>query len=103
MPEADRKISQLKADVRVVYVMTEDIRQDVRTLRGAVLHQGVRLDQIEADLQGLAEGQQGLAQVQADHGRTLDEHGAILAEHGATLAEHGAKLDRILELLEGRQ
>jgi hypothetical protein len=71
MPEVERKVNQLDADVHAIYDMVDDVRKDVRTLRGSVLRQGVRLDQIEADLQGVADKQ-------AEHGRKLDEILAIL-------------------------
>jgi hypothetical protein len=44
------KLSQLDADVHAIYALLDDLHKDVRTLRGTVLRQATRLDQIEADL-----------------------------------------------------
>lgn len=71
MAEVERRVSQLDADVHAIYSMVDDIQKDVRTLRGSVLRQGVRLDQIESDLQGVIELQRG-------HSRKLDEILALL-------------------------
>jgi uncharacterized protein YydD (DUF2326 family) len=71
MPGVERKVTQPDADVHAIYDMVDDVRKDVRTVRGSVLRQGVRLDQIEADLQEIADKQ-------GEHGRRLDEILAIL-------------------------
>jgi methionine aminopeptidase len=78
MPETERRINQLEADIHEIYGILRDMRDSLRSAGASVLRQGSRLNQIESDLQGIAE---------------------VQTEHSRTLVGHGQKLDRIIELL----
>jgi DNA repair ATPase RecN len=86
MADTERKFTQLDDDVRAIYVMVDDMKRDVRTLRGSVLQQGNRLNQIEADLQDL--------------GDAVGKVGLKIDSVERTQGEHGMLLARLVELLE---
>ena len=91
-PEAERRVSQLDADVHEIYGLLRDLRDSARSTGADVMRQGGRLNQIESDLQGIAEAQ-------TDHTRMLGDHTRMLAELGRRLAAQDQKLDRIIGLL----
>lgn len=79
MADAEHKINALDEDVRTIYGMVEDIKRDVRDVRGRIIQQGTRLDGVAGTV------------------RELEERVRIIE---AVQIEHGVKLDRILALLE---
>lgn len=122
MPEAERKVSQLDADVAEIYKLLRSLDENVRDIGARVMRQQARLNQIESDLQGLAEVQGAHTATLASHTATLNGHTATLDSHTATLdshtatldshtttleshtvtlADHGSKLDQIIALLTG--
>lgn len=58
MSDPQRKVNQLDADVHEIYGLLRGLDANVRDIGARVLRQEGRLNQIESDLQGLAEGQQ---------------------------------------------